>query len=100
MIADYLYTVCLKGVYQIEYRSSTLSRQSIKRPDQNFKDDALESAIRKGKSILPTKPCKSPTGEKRQIDYAVAHGSHLIITECKAVGRSIDFDRGEPKAIQ
>jgi hypothetical protein len=69
-------------------------------PDQNFKGDALENAVRKGKSILPTKPCIANTGEKRQIDYAAACGSHLVIAECKAVGMSIDFDRGNPQAIK
>ena len=69
-------------------------------PDQNFKGDALESVVRKGKGILPTKPCIASTGEERQIDYAVALGSHLVIAECKAVGRSIAFDRGDPQAIK
>jgi hypothetical protein len=69
-------------------------------PDQNFKGDALENAIRKDKSILPTKTCKAATGEERQIDYAVACGTHLIIAECKVVGMSIGFDRGDPKAIK
>jgi len=69
-------------------------------PNQNFKGDALESAIRKGKSILPTKPCKTSAGEERQIDYAVECGAHIIIAECKAVGTSIAFDRGDPQAIK
>jgi hypothetical protein len=69
-------------------------------PDQNFKGDALESAIRKGKSILPAKPCKTSAGEERQIDYAVECGSHVVIAECKAVGTSIAFDRGDPQAIK
>jgi hypothetical protein len=69
-------------------------------PDQNFKGNALENAIRKGKSILPFKPCRTSAGEERQIDYAVARGSHLVIAECKAVGTSIAFDRGDPQAIK
>ena len=69
-------------------------------PDQNFKGDALESAIRKGNSILPTKPCRISAGEKRQIDYAVECGSHVVIAECQAVGTSIAFDRGDPQAIK
>jgi hypothetical protein len=68
--------------------------------DQNFKGDALESRVRKGKSILPTKPCIANTGEKRQIDYAATCGSHLVIAECKAVGMSIAFDRGDPSSIK
>ena len=69
-------------------------------PDQNFKGNALERVVCKDKSILPAKPCRTSTGEKRQIDYAVARGSHLIIAECKAVGMSIAFDRGDPQAIK
>jgi hypothetical protein len=69
-------------------------------PDQNFKGYALERSIRRGKSILPAKPCRTGTGEERQIDYAAAFGSHLVIAECKAVGMSIAFDRGDPQAIK
>jgi len=68
--------------------------------DQNFKGDALERTVQKRKSILPTKPCVASTGEECQIDYAVAVGSHLVIAECKAVGMSIGFDRGDPQAIK
>jgi len=69
-------------------------------PDQNFKGYALESIVRKDKSVLPIKPCKIFSGEKRQVDYAVERGSHLIIAECKAVGSSVAFDRGDPAAIK
>jgi len=69
-------------------------------PDQNFKGDALESIVRKGKSKLPIKPYRASNGEKRQIDYAVECGSHLVIAECKVVGKSIGFDRGKPQAIK
>jgi hypothetical protein len=69
-------------------------------PDQNFKGDALERVVRGGKSLLPIKPCTANSGETRQIDFATALGKHLIIAECKAVGMSIAFDRGEPEAIQ
>jgi hypothetical protein len=72
----------------------------IRIPDQRFKGSSLESIISKAKSALPTKPCKADTDEKRQIDYAVACDSHLVIAECKAVGMSIAFDRGEPQAIK
>lgn len=69
-------------------------------PRQHFKGGALESIVSKAKSALPTKSCKADTGERRQIDYAAACGSHLVIAECKAVGISIAFDRGEPQAIR
>lgn len=68
-------------------------------PDQNFKGDALENAIRKVQSALPFKPCRTSAGEERQVDYAIVCGSHLVIAECKAVGKSIAFDRGDTKAI-
>jgi len=68
--------------------------------DQNFKGDALENAMQKGQSVLPTRPCKAINGEERQIDYAVALGKYLLIAECKAVGRSIGFDRGDPRSIK
>ena len=67
--------------------------------DQNFKGAALENAIQKGKSILPATPCKATNGQERQIDYAVACEKYLLIAECKAVGMSIGFDRGDPRAI-
>ena len=49
---------------------------------------------------MPVTPCKSLNGEKKQIDYAIACGSYLIIAECKAVNMSISFDRGDPQAIE
>jgi hypothetical protein len=68
-------------------------------PDQNFKGDALERTVRFQKSVLPTGPCKS-AGAQKQIDAAFAVGRRLIIVECKAVGWSIGFDRGDPESIQ
>jgi hypothetical protein len=72
----------------------------VRLQDQQFKGSSLESIINEAKSALPTKPCKAPTGERRQIDYAAVCGSCLVIAECKAVGSSIAFDRGEPRAIR
>ncbi len=69
-------------------------------PDQNFKGDALEKLVRRGKPVLPIKPLKATCGETRQVDFAMAVGKHIIIAECKAVGWSIAFDRGEPQAIE
>lgn len=69
-------------------------------PDQNFKGVALENALRSKASMLPTGPCKADHGDKHQIDYAAAMGDYLIIAECKAVARSIAFERGEPQAIK
>ncbi len=68
--------------------------------DQNFKGTALEQATQFVPSLLPNKGCEATSGQKRQIDYAHAVGKHLVIAECKAVGRSIAFDRGDPAAIK
>lgn len=68
--------------------------------DQNFKADALEIATGRDSSILPTGPCKSLEGSQRQIDFAASVDYHLVIAECKAVSRSIAFDRGDPQAIK
>lgn len=69
-------------------------------PDQNFKGDALETLVRRTQSVLPTNPCRTDKGQSRQIDYAVACGSHLVIAECKAKCMSFAFDRGDPTAIK
>ncbi len=67
--------------------------------DQNYKGQALEKAVGRASSLLPTGPCKALDGTKKQIDCAYSVGSHLIIVECKAVGRSIAYERGDPDAI-
>ncbi len=67
--------------------------------DQNYKGQALEKAVGRESSILPTGPCKASDGTEKQIDCAYSVGNHLIIVECKAVGRSIAYDRGDPHAI-
>jgi hypothetical protein len=69
-------------------------------PDGNFKGEALEIAIGKESSFLPKGVCRSKDGTRKQIDYAHAVGKHLIICECKAVGMSIGFDRGNPQAVR
>jgi hypothetical protein len=69
-------------------------------PDQNFKGDALEKLVRHRGSVLPLKACKLRKGEKKQIDAAFEVGNRLVIIECKAVGKSISFDRGDTTAIQ
>ncbi len=69
-------------------------------PDQNFKGEGLEIAVGRESSCLPKGVCRSKDGRGKQIDYAHAVGKHLIIVECKAVGMSIGFDRGNPQAIR
>ena len=68
-------------------------------PDQNFKGDALEIAIGRDASILPKRACRSAAGQEKQIDYAIAIKNILVIAECKVVGKSIAFERGDPRAI-
>jgi hypothetical protein len=67
--------------------------------DQNYKGQALEKAVGLESSVLPTRPCKAFDGTEKQIDCAYSVGNHLIIVECKAVGRSIGYERGDPRAI-
>jgi len=69
-------------------------------PDQNFKGEALEELIRGAKSILPIKGCKAYDGSKKQIDAAFEINDRLLIVECKAIGKSVGFTRGDPKSIQ
>jgi len=68
--------------------------------NQNFKGDTLEKAVQKGPSALPINPCKAINGEERQVDYAFSVGKYLLIAECKAVWKSIGFDRGDPDSIK
>jgi hypothetical protein len=68
--------------------------------DQKFKGDTLEKVVNFQKSILPTKPCKHINGQKKQIDASFAVGSRLVILECKAIGKSIAFDKGDANAIE
>ena len=69
-------------------------------PDQNFKGDALERVVRGGQSALPVSACKSCDGGQTQIDAAFEADGRLVIAECRAVSRSIGFERGDPQAIQ
>jgi hypothetical protein len=72
----------------------------VRIPDQNFKGDALERLVRTRKSVLPVGACRSRTGGERQIDAAFSAGSRLVIVECRAVWKSIGFERGQPEAIR
>lgn len=69
-------------------------------PDQNFKGAALEHLVRSKKSVLPVRACRSRDGGKKQIDAAFEVGDRLVIVECRAIGRSIGFSRGNPDAIR
>jgi hypothetical protein len=67
--------------------------------EQHFKGQILEQLVHGGKSALPTGPCNSLNDESRQIDAAFDLGELLVITECRAVGRSFGIERGDPKAL-
>jgi len=82
---------CLRLLYNLFF--------GLNLPDQNFKGDALEVAVRRGTSVLPTQPCISLNGEEFQIDAAFEIGETLVIAECKAVGISFGVERGDPQAI-
>jgi len=68
--------------------------------DQNFKGDALERIVRQEGSVLPRLACRAPDGDSKQIDASFALGDRLVIAECRAVWRSVAFDRGDPEAIR
>lgn len=69
--------------------------------DENFKGTALELFIQKqNKRVLPTKPCKTYDGKEKQIDASFEKEDILLIVECKAITRSIAFDRGTKEALQ
>lgn len=67
--------------------------------DQRFKGDLLEMVVRFTESVLPVGPCKSSDGMSKQIDAAFSMDKRLVIVECKAVGQSIGFERGDPEAM-
>jgi hypothetical protein len=68
--------------------------------NENFKGDALEEAVRREGAPLTHKRLKAVDGQQRQIDAAFAVGGTLVIAECRAFGRSLAVDRGDPKAIR
>ena len=72
----------------------------VKISDNNFKGDALEQIVRYKPSKLPVKACKAMNGEKRQIDAAFEIDNALLVVECRAIGKSIGFDKGNSDAIR
>jgi hypothetical protein len=68
--------------------------------DQNFKGLALEKLVHKGMSVLPTSPCKSQSGQSKQVDAAFEVGDYLVIVECRAKARSFGMEKGEPAALK
>ena len=54
----------------------------------------------RGGSAIPSDELKALNNARKQIDASFDLGEILVIAECKAVARSIAFDRGEPAAIE
>lgn len=67
--------------------------------DENVKGELLEKFVTSGRSILPDGECRGFDGESREVDAAFAAGDVLVVAECKAIARSIAFDRGDPQAL-
>jgi hypothetical protein len=68
--------------------------------DQNFKGDALERLVQASGFVLPRGGCTCPGVGKRQVDASFEVGDTLIIVECRAVGRSLGVERGDPAAVR
>jgi hypothetical protein len=91
VFVDYAYI--LRRLYHLFY--------GVSPPNQNFKGDALELITDGDTSVLPTTELKGADGTSKQIDAAFAADAEtLVICECRAVGRSIGFDRGDASAIE
>ena len=65
----------------------------------DFKGEMLERMVHRDKSALPTNPCQGDDGTSRQIDAAFELNGVLVICECKAVWRSLGYERGDPVAL-
>ncbi len=72
----------------------------LKVEDQNFKGDALEALIRNRESVLPHAAMRASDGSARQVDASFAADDTLVIVECRAVGRSLGMERGDPAAVK
>jgi hypothetical protein len=68
--------------------------------DENFKGTALETLIQgQQELVLPTKECKSFSGDTRQIDASFERNDVLLIIECKSNDRSIGFYKGTKESL-
>jgi hypothetical protein len=68
--------------------------------DQNFKGDALEKVVRKGKAVLPVGKLTSLNNQSRQVDASFAIGETLVIAECRAFARSFGIETGDRKSYE
>jgi len=64
-----------------------------------FRGELLEKSIGFN-NFLPTKPCKSLNGEKKQIDFSYRYEDFLIVGECKVVSRKNSYFTGSLTAIK
>lgn len=74
---------------------------------EDFKGPALERFLRKRLSRIPGvnewefhKRLIYSDTKKREIDYSFVFKDILFVCECKAVNRSVDFERGKGKALE
>lgn len=74
---------------------------------EGFKGMALEKFLRKKLSRISSvhewkfhKKLVYSDTDKREIDYSFIFRDILFICECRAVGRSVDFERGKGKALE
>ncbi len=72
---------------------------SVNVSDQNIKGVLLEELINDSPGPLPTSRLESLNGSYKQIDFSYCIGDILVIGECKAVGRAIDFELGNKNTI-
>jgi hypothetical protein len=73
----------------------------VKVSDQNFKGDALEALVQSQiGTALPIKACHGDDGTSKQIDASFVSNDVLVVAECKALGRSVAYERGDPRAIE
>lgn len=81
-------------------RRLALLFHGVELPDQNFKGTALEVLVRGGGSVLPFGQCYATDGTSKQVDAAFRCNEILVIVECRAKGRSIGWERGDPSAVR
>ncbi len=73
--------------------------QGIDMKGQYYKAKLLENSFRELNAYLPTNPCRGNDGTSKQIDYSIKIRNILLVIECKAVAKSIGFERGSINAI-
>jgi hypothetical protein len=73
----------------------------LKPRDDGLKGILLEQLVRAGGDpVLPHEELHAHDGTAKQVDAAFATNGTLIIVECRAVGISIGFERGDIASVQ